>query len=125
MDYGIKHVFGNLSHSSYRSVHEGKNNRFIDQSLLDDSDDILCRYCHGAEYLDKYSRFLNSKFSLSKILLGSKLLVYNCFFPIYLTYAKSKNLFYLIFGKKSKIISTKYQSDHWLYVPELRPILPR
>jgi organic radical activating enzyme len=125
MDYGMKHVLGDLSHSSYHSIHEGKVNRFIDQSLLDDSADILCRYCHGSESFGIYSKFLNSKFSLSKVLLGLKLLIYNRFFPIYLIYIKLKNLFYLIFGQKSKLIPTKYQSNHWLYTPELKPILPR
>jgi organic radical activating enzyme len=125
MDYGMKHVLGNLSQSSYHSIHKGKINRFIDQSLLDDSADILCRYCHNSEFLDEYSKFLNLKFSLSKVISGLKFLIYNRFFPLYLTYAKSKNLYYSISGQKSNLISTKYQNDHWLYAPELKPILPR
>jgi hypothetical protein len=44
-DYGMKHVLGNLMESDYDSLFSGKAYRTVIEGLLDDSADILCRYC--------------------------------------------------------------------------------
>ena len=45
MDYGLKHVLGNLLSSGYDSLFSGKEFLFVKEGLKDDSLDILCRYC--------------------------------------------------------------------------------
>jgi hypothetical protein len=44
-DYGMKHVLGNLTQIDYESLFFGKEYNKVMAGLLDDSQDILCRYC--------------------------------------------------------------------------------
>jgi hypothetical protein len=44
-DYGMKHVLGNLMKSNYDSLFSGEVYKKVTEGLLDDSIDILCRYC--------------------------------------------------------------------------------
>jgi hypothetical protein len=46
-DYGMKHVLGNLMRSDYESLFSGAEYRRIADGLMDDSADILCRYCES------------------------------------------------------------------------------
>jgi hypothetical protein len=48
MDFGMKHVLGNLLKSSYKSLHTGKEWKNILHGLNDDRTNILCRYCNTA-----------------------------------------------------------------------------
>jgi hypothetical protein len=76
MDYSIKHFMGNLVTSSYQSIRDGKENRLINESLLDDrKEDILCRYCHDGAFVDEYSELKNMDFSWEKVKLGLRILV--------------------------------------------------
>jgi hypothetical protein len=75
MDYGLKHILGNLSTQSYQSIHQSPTNELISKGLKDESLDILCRNCFDARYVDEKSRFLNSDFSFSKIKWGIKLFI--------------------------------------------------
>lgn len=45
MDFGLKHVLGNLITSSYASIYSGEEYNKIIMGTTDDSLDILCRYC--------------------------------------------------------------------------------
>jgi sulfatase maturation enzyme AslB (radical SAM superfamily) len=44
-DYGMKHVLGNLLKSDYNSLFTGEVYKRVSEGLVDDSMDILCRYC--------------------------------------------------------------------------------
>lgn len=44
-DYGLKHVLGNLLTSDYAALFEGEVFRQVEQDLIDDKGEILCRYC--------------------------------------------------------------------------------
>jgi hypothetical protein len=107
MDYSMKHKLGNASMSSYDNIHNGPVNSYINEGMIDDSYDILCRYCHGAQYIDAYSAYRNMDVSVSKFVLASKLIVYNRVFPLYDLLYRSKHFF------QKKIQKSK---THWLYV---------
>ncbi len=51
MDYGLKHILGNLLSSDYDSLFQSKEFRKIKKGLLDESLDILCRYCQNALHI--------------------------------------------------------------------------
>lgn len=62
MDYGMKHVLGNLLVQTWREIKNGDECRKIESGLKDDSMDILCRSCvcaYPAERLPS-QRFLNA-----------------------------------------------------------------
>jgi hypothetical protein len=44
-DYGMKHILGNLMESDYHSLFSGEAYKKVAEGLMDDSIDILCRYC--------------------------------------------------------------------------------
>jgi sulfatase maturation enzyme AslB (radical SAM superfamily) len=44
-DFGLKHILGNLVTSDYDSLFRGEEYKKVIGGLLDDSVDILCRYC--------------------------------------------------------------------------------
>jgi len=56
MDYGLRHVLGNLLVSDYRELFESESFKRVQAGLDDDSFDILCRYCENAASLDEYER---------------------------------------------------------------------
>ncbi len=58
MDYGMKHILGNLLSSDYNSLFSSKEFLFVKEGLKNDSLDILCRYCEefARHPLAKYLR---------------------------------------------------------------------
>ncbi|MBN1321319.1 MAG: SPASM domain-containing protein [Thermoleophilia bacterium] len=56
MDYGMKHVIGNLKTQDYLSLFEGPEWLRVRAGLSDPSADILCRLCEEAVELDFYPR---------------------------------------------------------------------
>jgi hypothetical protein len=54
MDYGMKHILGNLVSSDYTSLFNSEEVHKLQKGLNDDSLDILCRYCENASTLDEY-----------------------------------------------------------------------
>jgi hypothetical protein len=60
MDYGMRHILGNLISSDYASLFNGKEFFKLQKGLDDDSIDILCRYCENASPLYEYN-FLKKK----------------------------------------------------------------
>jgi len=56
MDYGLKHILGNLLLTDYESLFSGEAFKRIQQGLDDDSRDVLCRYCDNASTLGDYNR---------------------------------------------------------------------
>lgn len=61
LDFGMKHVLGNLITSDYQSLFSSQERLKIKQGLLDPSIDILCRYCDAfADNADFLSRFQNT-----------------------------------------------------------------
>jgi sulfatase maturation enzyme AslB (radical SAM superfamily) len=50
MDYGLKHVLGNLITSHYEDLFLSEEFQKIQSGRKDDSIDILCRYCDGFAY---------------------------------------------------------------------------
>ena len=59
MDFGLRHTLGNLLNSDYKSLFRGKELARIKKGLIDDTSDILCRYC---EYCNSSSYYLNRLF---------------------------------------------------------------
>lgn len=55
MDYGMKHMLGNLISSDYTSLFNSEEFHKLQKGLNDDSLDILCRYCENASTLDEYN----------------------------------------------------------------------
>ena len=49
MDYGLKHILGNLVTDSYESLFTGEEYKRIQAGLLDGDLDILCRTCKEAK----------------------------------------------------------------------------
>jgi len=45
MDYGLQHILGNLSGSDYESLFSGQAFLSVMEGCLDDTKEILCRYC--------------------------------------------------------------------------------
>lgn len=58
MDYGMKHILGNLLSSDYNSLFLSKEFLLVKEGLKNDSLDILCRYCEefARHPLAKYLR---------------------------------------------------------------------
>lgn len=50
LDYGLRHILGNLLISDYRSLFVGPEFLRIKNGLRDGSEDILCRYCDQFAY---------------------------------------------------------------------------
>ncbi|MBN1841171.1 MAG: SPASM domain-containing protein [Deltaproteobacteria bacterium] len=49
MDYGLQHIVGNLVSEKYLSIFNGVEYLKVKRGLIDDSLDILCRYCSNAK----------------------------------------------------------------------------
>ena len=45
MDYGMKHILGNLKEQDYESLFESNEFLLVQRGQVDASHDILCRYC--------------------------------------------------------------------------------
>lgn len=52
MDYGLRHILGNLTRDDYAAIFKGGEIAQIKAALNDDSADILCRYCENASPVD-------------------------------------------------------------------------
>jgi hypothetical protein len=67
MDYGLKHVLGNLLKDDYVSLFKGDEFLKVKKGLRDESLDILCRYCDMFAYevgiLSKINKRLRKHFS--------------------------------------------------------------
>lgn len=50
MDYGMRHILGNLITSDYYSLFRSKEYRKVKRALKDESLDIICRYCELYAY---------------------------------------------------------------------------
>lgn len=48
MDYGMKHVLGNILKTSVREILDGIEYKRVQKGMKDESADILCRKCNGA-----------------------------------------------------------------------------
>ena len=48
MDYGLKHIIGNLLCDSWNELFESNEYKFIEQGLKNEELDILCRTCQDA-----------------------------------------------------------------------------
>ena len=48
MDFGMKHVLGNLAKQSYEELFTGKEMQKIKEAMRDDRLDIICRRCSSA-----------------------------------------------------------------------------
>lgn len=48
MDYGLLHILGNLTRDDYATLFNGGEIATIKAALMDDSAEILCRYCENA-----------------------------------------------------------------------------
>jgi len=60
MDYGLKHVLGNLISGDYNSLFRSAEFLRVKKGLRDESLDILCRYCEGyADDLNISARIYN------------------------------------------------------------------
>jgi len=53
MDYGMKHVMGNLLSQSYEEIHQSCEFKKICKGLEDESINILCRNCVNAKSIDE------------------------------------------------------------------------
>jgi DNA repair exonuclease SbcCD ATPase subunit len=69
MDYGMKHILGNLLMQSYEDIHKSEEARRVQSGLKDDSVDILCRKCVNArnihEVYEEYKLFADWQRNLS------------------------------------------------------------
>jgi hypothetical protein len=69
MDYGMKHILGNLLLQSYEEIHESEEARRVQSGLKDDTIDILCRNCVNAsnihEVYEQYRLFADWQKKLS------------------------------------------------------------
>lgn len=100
MDYSLQHVLGNLLVTNFESLHESENYKRIMRGLQNETLDILCRTCHNTVDLDSRAAFYNSQFSLNKLNLGSKILLYNKMNKLYYPLRSIRRL--LIPGKNHK-----------------------
>lgn len=48
MDYGMQYVIGNLAHTCYDDLFQSGTIREMQEKLIDDRKDLLCRYCYNA-----------------------------------------------------------------------------
>lgn len=62
MDYGMRHVLGNLFTSEYESLFSGEEFRGLVKGLDDESMDILCRYCENASCREEWNRPVRKSF---------------------------------------------------------------
>ncbi|MCX5706522.1 MAG: hypothetical protein NTW13_02470 [Candidatus Omnitrophica bacterium] len=103
LDFGIKHVIGNLITSDYQSLFSSRERLKIKQGLLDPSQDILCRYCDAfADNADFFTRLQNTL--LPKLFNSAK----NChsWSGIFQLISKiNKKLFHKII----KLLNNKYE----------------
>ena len=53
MDYGMKHILGNLLTQSYEEIHESEEAKRIIRGMADDRELILCRTCVNARNIDE------------------------------------------------------------------------
>lgn len=53
MDYGMKHILGNLLTQSYEEIHESEEAKRIIRGMADDREQILCRTCVNARNIDE------------------------------------------------------------------------
>jgi len=83
MDFGLQHVLGNILSSSFSSIHKGKEWKRILLGLQDERIDTLCRHCHWAANADIIAKCYNTSFSVKKIPLRMKIILYNHFRPLY------------------------------------------
>lgn len=51
MDYGLKHIIGNLLENNYSSLHRGRRFRNVMEMMQEDSNDLLYRTCEDAAKL--------------------------------------------------------------------------
>ena len=62
MDYGMKHILGNLLEQDYDALHESEEAKKIINGFKDDTIDTLCRNCVNArtinELYDDYMVFV-------------------------------------------------------------------
>ena len=65
-DFGMQHVMGNLLENDYASLFTSSEYRKVKRGMLDDSEEILCRYCDT--YVYKINPIANSIFYVSKML---------------------------------------------------------
>lgn len=98
MDYGMKHVLGNLLVSSWRSLHNSKEFNLVMKGLEDESLDILCRTCHHNFDTDTRAIFYNSDLSIKNLYFKSKVLLFNKMNWLYGPLRSAKQ--FLTFGKK-------------------------
>ena len=66
-DYGMKHVLGNITSSSYDSIFNGNEFGKVRQGLQDESIDILCRGCDNFCYnIDLAAKIYNFPYQIDK-----------------------------------------------------------
>lgn len=62
MDYGLKHILGNLKHQTWEEIHESNEAKRVIAGLSDESADTLCRSCVNAKNIyDIYSEMVQYK----------------------------------------------------------------
>lgn len=62
MDYGMKHILGNLLNESYEDINESSEAKRIRNGLKDEKADILCRNCVNARNINElYYDYCNYK----------------------------------------------------------------
>jgi len=59
MDFGLKHILGNLNLVEYGYLFNSPEFLKIKRGLSDESSDILCRYCYFGSYADFSIKFFN------------------------------------------------------------------
>ncbi len=52
MDYGLKHILGNLTTDSFLGLFTGNEFKKVQNRLLNENDDILCRYCYWSSRIN-------------------------------------------------------------------------
>ena len=68
MDYGNKHVLGNLINDSVKEIEKSEESKLIKDGLLKkESHDILCRTCHEGYNLDLEQNFITNIYLDSKV----------------------------------------------------------
>jgi len=88
-DFGLRHIVGNLYNSKFSDIIKNKKIDFIRSAWADESKDVLCRYCDFAKNDNAKAEFYNTPFSLGKIPLILKVIIYNKF-PDFYSYYKNK-----------------------------------
>lgn len=63
MDYGMRHVLGNLLNMGVREILDGKEYQKVQEGMRDDSLDILCRKCNRGMEIEKIPayRFMEAR----------------------------------------------------------------